>query len=56
MTPNHEHATLFVAPAASPAGKAGEEGLAVSQPPVDGSAEAMRQLRNPFAVGPARTG
>jgi hypothetical protein len=56
MTPNHDHATLFVAPAASPAGKAGGNSRDMSPPAVDGSADAMRRLRHPFAVGPAPTG
>jgi hypothetical protein len=56
MTPNHDHATLFVAPTALPAGKAGGDSMDVSQPTVDGSADAMRRLRHPFAVGPVRTG
>ncbi|WP_229075062.1 hypothetical protein [Actinoplanes sp. DH11] len=45
MTPNHDHATLFLAPPARP-------GVQQERPeaPVDGSAAAMRRLRHPFAV------
>jgi hypothetical protein len=50
MTPNHDHATLFVAPPAPAAVEAaGRHGSTVA----DG-AEAMRRLRHPFAVRPAR--
>jgi hypothetical protein len=46
MTPNHDHATLFVAPTPPPAtGTAGE-----ADPAVDHGDEAMRRLRRPFAV------
>ena len=46
MTPNHDHASLFVAPP-SPPGTA-----AVGRPSsaVDRGAEAMSWLRHPFAV------
>ncbi|GIF50745.1 hypothetical protein DFJ67_1845 [Asanoa ferruginea] len=47
MTPNHDHATLFVAPADAP-----EVDAAASTPgpAADDGAEAMLQLRDPFAV------
>jgi len=54
MTPNHDHASLFVAPP-SPA-----EAVGRPQSAVDRGAEAMRWLRHPFAApgapapGPAR--
>lgn len=46
MTPNHNHATLFVAPRSAP----GTEAAGSPQPAVDGGAETMRRLRHPFAV------
>jgi hypothetical protein len=54
MTPNHDHATLFVAPAASPADKADGNSPDASQPTVDDTPDAMRRLRQPFAIGPAK--
>ncbi len=54
MTPNHDHATLFQAPPAPPAGRA-----AAGQPQaaLDDNDAAMRRLRDPFAVeaAPAAT-
>lgn len=55
MTPNHDHATLFLAPSLPSAEKASRTRSAV-----DHTAKAMRALRHPFAVsvewesGPAR--
>jgi hypothetical protein len=54
MTPNHDHETLFVAPAAAPAGKTGSNSPDTSQPTVDETPDAMRRLRHPFATGPAK--
>ena len=54
MTPNHEHETLFVAPAGPVAGKAGGDGPDESRLPVDGSPDAMRRMRDPFAVAGPR--
>jgi hypothetical protein len=45
MTPNHDHATLFVAP--SEPSVAGATG---GSTPADSGTEAMRQLRHPFAI------
>jgi hypothetical protein len=50
MTPNYDHATLFVAPAEPPAVEAAEQPRST----VDEGAEAMRRLRHPFAVRPAQ--
>ena len=47
MTPSYNHATLFVA--TSPPAEESEPG-----PPADDGAEAMRKLRDPFKVEPAR--
>lgn len=58
MTPNHDHATLFLAPAVPPAA----ETAGRPESTVDSGAAAMRRLRNPFAVqanratAPAETG
>ena len=46
MTPNRDHATLFVAPLPPP----GAEAVESPRPTVDDSAEAMRRLRHPFAI------
>ncbi|MFF5289543.1 hypothetical protein [Paractinoplanes globisporus] len=46
MTPNHNHATLFVAPPAT----RGTEAAGRPRSTVDDGAEAMRRLRDPFAV------
>jgi hypothetical protein len=46
MTPNHDSATLFVAPPEPPATGAAPKPRAT----VDDGAEAMRRLRHPFAV------
>jgi hypothetical protein len=46
MTPNHDHATLFVAPPAAPE----KEVPGRPQSTVDHGAEAMRSLREPFVV------
>lgn len=46
MTPNHDHATLFVV--ARPA--AGTEAADDPRPPLDEGDEAMSRLRHPFAV------
>jgi len=46
MTPNHDHASLFVAPPLPP----GTEAVVRPKPAVDRGAEAMRWLRHPFAV------
>jgi hypothetical protein len=43
MTPTHDHATLFRAPAAA-------EPTSRPQPAADGDDGAMRRLRDPFAV------
>ncbi|MEV4624500.1 hypothetical protein AB0J74_38055 [Asanoa sp. NPDC049573] len=50
MTPNHDHATLFVAPADAPEADAA---ASTPGPAADDGVEAMRQLRDPFAVQPA---
>jgi hypothetical protein len=47
MTPNDDHRSLFLS---STAADAAEDG----QRPADGSDEAMRRLRDPFAVTPAK--
>ena len=44
MTPNHDHATLFVAPRPAP----GSETTGTEQPAVDEGADEMRRLRHPF--------
>jgi hypothetical protein len=50
MTPNDAHATPFKTPPAPPTvGAAGRPG-----PIVDSGAEAMRKLRDPFALQPVR--
>ncbi|MFI5896160.1 hypothetical protein ACIA5D_39275 [Actinoplanes sp. NPDC051513] len=46
MTPNHDHASLFVAPPAPH----GAEADGRPQSTVDDGAEAMRRHRDPFAV------
>lgn len=46
MTPSHDHATLFQAPAAHRDTEAADR----SQPVADHRAEAMRALCHPFAV------
>jgi hypothetical protein len=46
MTPNHDHATLFVAPPPPP----GTETVGRAESTIDQGAEAMRWLRHPFAV------
>lgn len=46
MTPNHDHASLFLAPPAPPADEAADE----SGQEAEAGAEAMRRLRDPFAV------
>jgi hypothetical protein len=46
MTPNHDHATLFLAPSLPP----GTEKAGRTQPTVDHTAKAMRALCQPFAV------
>jgi len=53
MTPNHDHATLFLAPATRPT----VETAVRPDSAVDNGAAAMRRLRDPFAVrtGPATT-
>jgi hypothetical protein len=48
MTPNHDHATLFLAPPAPP------EADGRSQRTADSGTEALRQLRHPFSVQSAR--
>ncbi|MEV4534271.1 hypothetical protein AB0J82_10630 [Asanoa sp. NPDC049518] len=50
MTPNHDHASLFLA-ADTPAPEASDEAGQVAE----AGAEAMRQLRDPFAVRPEKT-
>ncbi|MFI7602431.1 hypothetical protein [Actinoplanes sp. NPDC049681] len=47
MTPNHDHATLFVAPPMPP----GTAAAVRERPAVDDQGEAMDRLRHPFAVG-----
>lgn len=50
MTPNHDHATLFVAPP-----RPADTEAAVRAPStIDHGAEAMGSLRHPFAVDGAR--
>lgn len=46
MTPNHDHATLFLAPSAPSAAR--------PEPILDDGAAAMRRLRHPFAVPTVR--
>lgn len=48
MTPDHDHALLFVAPADLAEGDA----PSTPGPAADDGAEAMRQLRDPFALQP----
>jgi len=50
MTPNHDHASLFVAPPSPPGAEVADR----PQSAVDRGAEAMRCLRHPFAVRGAR--
>lgn len=54
MTPNRDHATLFVVPLPPP----DAEAVGSPRSTVDNSAEAMRRLRHPFAVrkGSERSG
>ena len=51
MTPNHDHASLFVAPPSVP----GTEAVGRPQSAVDRGAEAMRWLRHPFTAPSAQT-
>jgi hypothetical protein len=51
MTPNHDHATLFVAPPTPPT--AGER--SGPQPVADDGTEAMERLLHPFTIPPAQT-
>jgi hypothetical protein len=46
MTPNRDHATLFVAPPAS----SDSRSRGRPESGVDGSAAAMRRLRHPFTI------
>ena len=50
MTPNHDHATLFLAPSAPAAVRAAGK----PESTVDGGAAAMHRLRHPFAVQAVR--
>ena len=50
MTPNHDHATLFLAPPSPSA----VETAGKPESAIDSSATAMRRLRDPFAVQPAQ--
>jgi hypothetical protein len=50
MAPNHDHATLFVAP---PAPRASES-TGKTESAVDDGADAMRRLRHPFAIRSAQ--
>ncbi|GAB1691008.1 hypothetical protein KRM28CT15_28110 [Krasilnikovia sp. M28-CT-15] len=48
MKPSHEHAILFLAPSATPAGETADK----PGPAVDDGFEAMRKLRHPFTALP----
>lgn len=50
MTPNHDHATLFLAPSAPPR----DEARSRPRRTVRDDAETMRRLRHPFTIPPLR--